>query len=80
MTDDNPRFENPKSIRNAIINGIHSEYFEIGDRQLAIEFAVKSAGENDIILVAGKGHERYQIIGDKVVDFCDADVVDKIRL
>lgn len=80
VTDDNPRFEDPKSIRNAIINGINSEYFEIGDRQLAIEFAVKSAGKNDIILVAGKGHEKYQIIGDKIVDFCDADIVDKIRL
>lgn len=80
VTDDNPRHEDPKNIRNAIISGIKSDYIEIYDRQLAIEYTIKHADANDIILVAGKGHEKHQIIGDQKFKFCDAEVVKQTKL
>lgn len=80
ITDDNPRHEDPKNIRNSIIDGIKGDYIEIADRQLAIEYAIQSAGENDIVLVAGKGHEKYQIIGSEKIEFSDIDVINKTQL
>lgn len=75
ITDDNPRYENPQIIRDNIINGIKGGYIEIANRQSAIEYAIKNAATNDIILVAGKGHETYQIIGDKKLYFADLEVI-----
>ncbi|HVH37484.1 MAG TPA: UDP-N-acetylmuramoyl-L-alanyl-D-glutamate--2,6-diaminopimelate ligase [Sphingomicrobium sp.] len=71
VTDDNPRSEDPAAIRSAIMAGAPGA-IEIGGRREAIAEAVKMAGEGDIILVAGKGHETGQIIGDRVLPFDDA--------
>ncbi|MCX8501166.1 MAG: UDP-N-acetylmuramoyl-L-alanyl-D-glutamate--2,6-diaminopimelate ligase [Alphaproteobacteria bacterium] len=80
ITDDNPRSETPAAIRQEIIDGIRSQtgsisdsfkYQEIGDRSIAIKTALEMASQNDIVLVAGKGHENGQIIGDKVLEFSD---------
>ena len=62
VTDDNPRGEDPASIRRAVLEGAPAAR-EIGDRREAICAAIKEAGPDDIVLVAGKGHEQGQIIG-----------------
>ena len=62
VTDDNPRGEEPADIRRAVLEGA-PEAREIGGRREAIEAALREAGENDIVLIAGKGHETGQIIG-----------------
>ena len=61
LTDDNPRFENPKSIRNQIKKGIKKNNFiEIPSRSKAISIAIQNLKSGDILIVAGKGHENYQ--------------------
>lgn len=78
VTDDNPRHEDPKAIRREIISGIATtNYIEIADRKKAIKYGINNLKENDILLIAGKGHENYQIIGDKKIDFDDAEVAVK---
>ncbi len=77
LTADNPRSEEPDSIITEIEEGIKrtgGEYIIISDRRLAIEFAIKNAKENDIILIAGKGHETYQVYKDKTIHFDDREV------
>ncbi len=75
VTDDNPRNEDPKNIRQEIISGIATtNYIEIADREEAIKYGINNLKENDILLIAGKGHENYQIIGDKKIDFDDTEV------
>jgi UDP-N-acetylmuramoyl-L-alanyl-D-glutamate--2,6-diaminopimelate ligase len=76
VTDDNPRSEEPAGIRAEILAAAPSA-IEIGDRQSAINEAVGALQEGDILLVAGKGHEEGQIIGDKVRPFLDHDAVEK---
>ncbi len=75
VTDDNPRTENAELIRKEIMAGIASEragaVVEIGGRAKAIEHAVGISQKGDIILVAGKGHEKYQIIGKEKHHFDD---------
>ena len=71
VTDDNPRGEDPAAIRAEVLAGAVGAR-EIGDRRAAIDEAIKTAGAGDIILVAGKGHETGQIIGDRVLPFDDA--------
>ncbi len=73
VTDDNPRTEDPNSIRRQIIAGIpmHSKMQEIGDRQEAIYAAIQLAHADDIVLIAGKGHEDYQIYGTQKRYFSD---------
>ena len=71
VTDDNPRSEDPAVIRSAIMAGAPGAT-EIGGRREAIAEAIRIAREGDIVLVAGKGHETGQIIGDKVLPFDDA--------
>jgi UDP-N-acetylmuramoyl-L-alanyl-D-glutamate--2,6-diaminopimelate ligase len=71
VTDDNPRSEDPATIRSAIMADAPGA-MEIGGRREAIAEAIRIAREGDIILVAGKGHETGQIIGDKVLPFDDA--------
>ncbi len=78
VTDDNPRGEEPSVIRAAVMHGVSGEALEIGGRRDAIARAIAEAGEGDIVLVAGKGHEQGQIIGSgenmKVHPFDDVEV------
>jgi UDP-N-acetylmuramoyl-L-alanyl-D-glutamate--2,6-diaminopimelate ligase len=62
VTDDNPRGEDPAAIRAQVLAGA-PDAMEIGDRRAAIAKAIAEAGKNDIVLIAGKGHEQGQIIG-----------------
>jgi UDP-N-acetylmuramoyl-L-alanyl-D-glutamate--2,6-diaminopimelate ligase len=73
VTDDNPRGEDPAMIRSAVLSGA-PDATEIGGRREAIAEAIRLAGSKDIILLAGKGHETGQIIGEKVYPFDDAEV------
>ena len=77
VTDDNPRGENPGVIRSQVLAGARGAR-EIGDRRAAIAAAVAEAGSQDIVLVAGKGHEQGQIIGSgaamRVLPFDDVSV------
>lgn len=74
VTDDNPRSEDPAAIRAAILASAPGA-LEIGDRAEAIETAINMAGTGDVVLVAGKGHETGQIVGDRTLPFSDSDVV-----
>jgi len=74
VTDDNPRSENPASIRAAILKSANGGQ-EIADRAEAIRNAVGSLQEGDVLLIAGKGHETGQIIGDRTLPFSDHDAV-----
>jgi UDP-N-acetylmuramoyl-L-alanyl-D-glutamate--2,6-diaminopimelate ligase len=71
VTDDNPRSEDPAVIRRAILAGCPGA-LEIGDRRTAIRGAVVALEAGDVLLVAGKGHESGQIVGDRVLPFDDA--------
>jgi UDP-N-acetylmuramoyl-L-alanyl-D-glutamate--2,6-diaminopimelate ligase len=75
VTDDNPRGEDPAKIRADVLAGAPGAV-EIGGRREAIAEAIRMAGEGDIILVAGKGHETGQIIGtganERILPFDDA--------
>jgi UDP-N-acetylmuramoyl-L-alanyl-D-glutamate--2,6-diaminopimelate ligase len=73
LTSDNPRTEEPQTIVDEIVAGIGSagRTIEI-DRGRAIERAIRDARPGDVVLIAGKGHETYQIIGDRVEPFDDA--------
>jgi UDP-N-acetylmuramoyl-L-alanyl-D-glutamate--2,6-diaminopimelate ligase len=73
VTDDNPRSEDPGAIRKAVLQGAPSA-IEVGDRRAAIAEAIAMAQAGDIVLVAGKGHEQGQIIGDQVLPFDDVTV------
>jgi UDP-N-acetylmuramoyl-L-alanyl-D-glutamate--2,6-diaminopimelate ligase len=73
VTDDNPRGEDPAAIRSAVLAGAPGAR-EINGRRQAIAEAIRLAGPKDIILLAGKGHETGQIIGDQVYPFDDAEV------
>lgn len=76
ITSDNPRGESPEEIIRDIEKGALKNNYEIVvDRKEAICKALKEAESNDIILIAGKGHEKYQIIGDKRIPFNDREVV-----
>ena len=72
ITSDNPRHENPSDIINDILKGTEdtkTPVYIIENRKKAIEYALQKAQKNDIILLAGKGHETYQIIGDEKISF-----------
>ncbi len=76
VTSDNPRTENPDSIIGDIIPGFEGKSFHREtDRRRAIELALTFARETDLVLVAGKGHETYQIVGKEKIDFDDRQVV-----
>ena len=73
VTDDNPRTEEPRAIINDILAGMldagHAKVME--GRAEAVTCAVMQAKENDVVLVAGKGHEDYQIVGNQRLDYSD---------
>ncbi|MBD3759380.1 UDP-N-acetylmuramoyl-L-alanyl-D-glutamate--2,6-diaminopimelate ligase [Rhizorhabdus sp.] len=73
VTDDNPRNEDPAAIRRDVMAGAPGAT-EIGGRREAIAAAIAEAGAGDIVLIAGKGHEQGQIIGDRVLPFDDVTV------
>jgi UDP-N-acetylmuramoyl-L-alanyl-D-glutamate--2,6-diaminopimelate ligase len=70
VTDDNPRSENPAAIRSAILAAAKGA-MEIGDRAEAIRTAILSLQPGDALLIAGKGHESGQIVGDRTLPFSD---------
>ncbi len=82
VTSDNPRSEDPQSIIGEIEAGIkeagRSNYSVAIDRKDAIDQAVKRAQAGDIVLIAGKGHETYQIIGDKKIHFSDQETARQV--
>jgi UDP-N-acetylmuramoyl-L-alanyl-D-glutamate--2,6-diaminopimelate ligase len=73
VTDDNPRNEDAAAIRAEVLKGA-PEAIEIGGRREAIAAAIAMAGAEDIVLIAGKGHEQGQIVGDQVLPFDDVSV------
>ncbi len=77
ITSDNPRFEKPQAIINDILKGIKNKENVIvkSDRKQALKIAILMAKKDDIVVIMGKGHETYQIIGDKKIKFNDAEVV-----
>jgi UDP-N-acetylmuramoyl-L-alanyl-D-glutamate--2,6-diaminopimelate ligase len=74
VTDDNPRSERPEAIRAAILGAARGAR-EIGDRAHAIRAAIEDLQPGDALLIAGKGHETGQIVGDKILPFSDHDAV-----
>ena len=76
VTDDNPRTEKPEAIRAEILMAAPGAR-EIGDRAEAIAAGVAMLGAGDVVVVAGKGHETGQLVGDKVLPFSDHDEVRK---
>jgi UDP-N-acetylmuramoyl-L-alanyl-D-glutamate--2,6-diaminopimelate ligase len=74
VTDDNPRSEDPASIRAAIL-GAAPGAVEIADRGEAIRRTVAELRPGDVLLIAGKGHESGQIVGDRVLPFTDHEAV-----
>ena len=72
LTSDNPRTEDPRSILQDAAKGFLGKDFEVvEDRRVAIKRAISLAGERDIVLIAGKGHETYQEINGVRHDFDD---------
>jgi UDP-N-acetylmuramoyl-L-alanyl-D-glutamate--2,6-diaminopimelate ligase len=90
ITSDNPRSENPASIIEEVKRGIvmpadrtppgggsgpkATPFLAIVDRREAIERAVGQAGRGDLVVIAGKGHEKYQVVGDRTLPFDDVEV------
>ena len=77
VTDDNPRNENPKKIRNAIMKGCNKLAVNIGSRKKAIETAINELGSNEVLLVTGKGHEETQDYGNRIINFSDKKLIKK---
>ena len=81
VTDDNPRNEDPQKIRNEIIKNIKfTNYSNIGNRTRAIKTAVMNAEPGEIILVAGKGHEKEQIYKNKIISISDSQIIKKLKI
>ena len=76
FTSDNPRFEEPMAIIDDMIKGLDTKNFEVEvNRQKAIVRGIQLLDKNDILLVLGKGHETYQIIGDQKIDMDDKEII-----
>jgi len=81
ITDDNPRNEDPKIIRKVLLKKIKkNKSFDIGDRALAIKKAIQNADPNEIILVAGKGHEDQQIYKKRINFISDKKIIKNIKI
>jgi UDP-N-acetylmuramoyl-L-alanyl-D-glutamate--2,6-diaminopimelate ligase len=80
VTDDNPRHEESAVIRAEILAGCADKTHiqEIGDRARAIAEGIGKLSANDVLIIAGKGHEPGQIVGDKVLPFDDAETARKV--
>ncbi len=79
LTSDNPRTEDPENIIKDILSGTKGDNFTIiSDRKEAIAYGIKIKNPDDILIIAGKGHEEYQLIKDKVIPFDDVKVVKNI--
>lgn len=82
FTSDNPRSEDPQSIIDQMEAGVPAEHYKktvsVSDRMQAIKIACQMAHKNDIILVAGKGHEKYQEINGERFDFDDFEIVNEL--
>lgn len=78
LTSDNPNTENPQAIIDeiALQYDDSSQYISIPDRRKAIEYAIEIANDGDIVLLAGKGHERYQLINGKNEYFCEREILE----
>ena len=80
ITDDNPREENPKKIRAEITKSLRgSNFYNIGNRAQAIKTAVLNASQDEIILVAGKGHENTQVYRKKIISISDKTIIKKLK-
>jgi len=76
ITNDNPRTEDPQSIIDDIVAGIHGDHHEvIINREEAIQKAMDIARPGDVVLITGKGHERYQIFNDKTINFDERQII-----
>ena len=81
VTDDNPRSENPKKIRNELLKHIKkNKVFNIGNRKLAIKKAIQNTAPNDVVLIAGKGHEEKQIYKNKILNISDKKIIKNIKV
>lgn len=82
VTDDNPRSEDPALIRQSIVDGFAqgTVFSDIADRRSAIRHAIYHASAGDMVLVAGKGHEDYQVIADQRLDYSDRTTVRELLL
>ncbi len=80
VTSDNPRFENPQDIINSIVSGISRKenLFIESDRKEAIRIGISMAEKNDVVLVAGKGHEAYQEIKETKYHFDDSEIINEL--
>ncbi len=81
VTSDNPRSENPDAIIADILEGVketNGEYVVVPNRFDAIEYALNHARKDDIVLLAGKGHETYQILADRTISFDEREIVHKL--
>jgi len=79
LTSDNPRSEDPRAILDEIIPGLGSHAFVAElDRRSAITRAIDESAPGDVVLIAGKGHESYQLVGDDVLPFDDATVAREV--
>jgi len=81
LVDDNPRTESPEQIMQEILSGFTAPKSVdcIHDRKAAIVELLQNSQENDLVLVAGKGHEDYQIIGNKRIDYSDRDLLASLQ-
>ena len=73
VTSDNPRHEDPASIMDEVAAGCSGNYSLVVDRAQAIRAAIELAAEGDCVLIAGKGHEDYQVVGTEKRPFSDVD-------
>ncbi len=80
ITDDNPRTEDPEKITDQIVTAFKDRcnYKVIHDRREAIQYAINIAKTNDLVLIAGKGHENTQTLKDKTIHFNDFEVASEI--
>lgn len=79
VTSDNPRHENPEAIIDEAMSGVKAGavVYREADRKQAIYLALEMAKQHDVVLIAGKGHEEYQIIGDEKIPFSDRRIVEE---
>ena len=79
FTSDNPRHEDPETILDQMVAGLEpgSRYLRMADRGEAIRAAAMLARPGDIVLLAGKGHETYQVVGDEKHHFDDREEIER---